>query len=224
MITDKLRHGIIVSCQAIPGNPLYNTGNMPLMALCAAKGGAAGIRANGPDDIAGIKKLTTLPLIGIYKTEPSKDAIYITPSFEHAMAIAKAGCDIIAIDATGRPRQGGLMTAKLVGRIHAELHLPVMGDISNFDEGVQASRDGCDIVATTMAGYTSYSKATEGPDFELLKSLASKLECPVIAEGRFWHPDEVNKAFELGAWSVVIGKAVTNPMMITKRFVAKLKI
>ncbi|OGV56131.1 MAG: hypothetical protein A2X49_14590 [Lentisphaerae bacterium GWF2_52_8] len=223
MITEKLRHGIIVSCQAIKGNPLYNTGNMPLMALCAEKGGAAGIRANGPQDISEIKKICSLPVIGIYKTEASKDEIYITPSFEHAESIAKAGSDIIALDATFRRRPSGITTAELVRKIHGELQLPVMADISNFDEGVQAAKDGCDIIATTMAGYTSYTKVSDGPDFELLKNLCSKLECPVIAEGRFWHPEELNKAFELGAWAVVIGKAITNPMAITKHFVSKLK-
>ena len=223
MITEKLHHGIIVSCQAITGNPFYNTGNMPLMALCAEKGGAAGIRANGPEDIAGIKRITQLPVIGIYKTEPSKDEIYITPTFEHAEVIAKADSDIIAIDATLRQRPGGLTTAELVRKIHDELHLPVMGDVSNYEEGLHAAKDGCDIIATTLAGYTSYTKASDGPDFELLERLCLELKCPVIAEGRFWHPEEVNKAFQLGAWAVVIGKAITNPMAITKHFISKIK-
>ncbi len=220
MIINKLRHGIIVSCQAIKGNPLYGTGTMPLMALCAEKGGAAGIRANGPDDIAAIRKICSIPVIGIYKTKPSEDQIYITPSFKHAEAIARAGCDIIALDATMRKRPGGLSTAEFVAQIHKEIRLPVMGDVSTFEEGVQAAKAGCDIVATTLAGYTSSSVRTKGPDFELLKTLCSKLDCPVVAEGRFWYPEEVNKALKLGAWAVVIGKAVTNPMMITRHFVS----
>lgn len=224
MNISSLQTGIIVSCQAIPGNPLYNTSTMPLMAMAAEAGGAVGIRANGPEDIVAIKRCTGLPVIGIYKTNPSPDHVYITPTFEHARAIAVAGCDIIALDATSRPRPDGASMLDVVARVRGELGLPVMADISTFEEGVQAAEAACDIVATTLAGYTSYSPQTPGPDFELLARLAAAIDTPLIAEGKFWTPEEVNTAFEYGAFAVVIGKAVTNPMAITRRFVSKLSI
>jgi len=218
----SLQHGIIISCQAIPGNPFYNTGTMPLMARAAEAGGAVGIRANGPEDITAIKRGTGLPVIGIYKTEPSPDHVYITPTFEHARAIAAAGCDIIALDATLRPRPDGAEMPALIARIRGELGLPVMADISTFEEGVRAAEAGCEIVATTLAGYTAYSSATLGPDFALLAKLAAALDVPIIAEGRFWSPEDVNQGFAAGAFAVVIGKAATNPMAITRHFVENL--
>ncbi len=219
----KLKNGIIVSCQAIPGNPFYNTGTMFLMAQAAEKGGAAGIRANGPDDIKAIKESTALPVIGICKTSPSPEKVYITPTFKHAEMVASAGADIIALDATSRPRPDQMSLSLLVERIHLELRKPVMADISTFEEGIASAEYGCDIVATTLAGYTSYSQLTKGPDFRLLEQLAARLDIPVIAEGRIWTVEHVNQAFDCGAYAVVIGKAVSNPMMITKRFVENIK-
>jgi N-acylglucosamine-6-phosphate 2-epimerase len=221
MNLEMLRGGIIVSCQAIQGNPLHHTGVMPLMAQAAEAGGAVGIRADGVEEIAAIARAVTLPIIGIRKTEPSPDRVYITPTFEHAREIVDAGCTIVALDGTPRPRPGGVSLGELVARIRGELDRPVMADISVFEEGAAAVAAGCDIIATTLAGYTSYSVRSEGPDFELLARLTAVLDTPVIAEGRFWTPEEVRKAFELGAFAVVIGKAITNPMTITRRFVER---
>jgi len=222
MFWESLRGGIIVSCQAIAGNPFYHTGTMPLLAKAAEAGGAVAIRADGAEEIAAIAGAVSLPIIGIRKTEPSPDRVYITPAFEHAREIAAAGCAVIALDGTPRPRPDGLSLKELTARIHGEFNLPVMADISVFEEGVAAGKAGCDIVATTLAGYTSYSVKTEGPDFELLAKLTATLDVPVIAEGRFWTPEDVCKAFALGAFAVVIGKAITNPMAITRRFVSRL--
>ena len=222
MNLELLRGGLIVSCQAKPDNPLYRTAALPLMAKAAEAGGAVAIRADGAEEIGAIARLVKIPIIGIRKTEPSPDRVYITPTFVHAREIAEAGCTMIALDGTSRPRPDGGSLKDLTARIQEELGLPVMADISVFEEGVAAAKAGCDVVATTLAGYTSYSVRTEGPDFELLGKLAAALDVPIIAEGRFWTPEEVVRAFELGAFAVVIGKAVTNPMVITQRFVSRL--
>ena len=218
-LLESLRHGLIVSCQAISGNPLHDTGTMPLMAMAAEKGGAKGIRANGQDDIRAIKAATKLPVIGIYKTEPSADSVYITPTFEAAKLVADAGADVIALDATARPRPDGVPLGDLIRRIKAELGKAVMADISVFDEGVAAARIGCDLVATTLSGYTAYSQKMPGPDFELIARLAAETGAPIVAEGRLWTHDDVREALTRGAFAVVIGKAITNPMAITKKFV-----
>lgn len=218
-IIASLKRGLIVSCQAIGDNPLCGTGTMPLMALCAARGGASGIRANGAKDIQEIKRLVDIPVIGICKTAPSPDSVYITPDFESARLVSEAGADIIALDATSRPRPGGIRLQDLVHRIKNELGRPVMADVSVFEEGISAAEFGCDIVATTLSGYTQYSRKTHDPDFDLLKRLASELDVPVIAEGRLWTHEHVLRSFELGAFAVVVGKAITNPMIITRKFI-----
>ena len=144
---------------------------MAAMALAAEKGGAVAIRADGPRDISAIKRLVSIPVIGIYKTEPSPDIPYITPDFEHAKAIADLGVEIIAIDATLRHRPNGVDVAELIKRIKEELNVLVMADIATFEEGVAAAKAGADIVATTLSGYTTYSPFKDEPDLELVKKL-----------------------------------------------------
>lgn len=220
-IIEKLKGGLIVSCQALPGNPLKGALFMSAMALAAEKGGAVGIRANGKEDIAAIREKVTVPIIGINKLPPS-DGVYITPNFAMAEIVAEAGSDIIAIDATPRPRPGGESLGYLIEMIKSKLSIPVMADISTFEEGVTAADLGAEIVATTLSGYTSYSLKQDGPDLKLLEKLTNQLDVPVIAEGRFLTSGDIEDAFNAGAFAVVIGKAITNPMFITKKFTEKL--
>lgn len=216
---EKIRGKLIVSCQALPGNPLRDSIYMAAMAMAAELGGAGGIRANGVEDIRAIKKVVKLPLIGINKTKASLENVYITPTFESAAAVAEAGADIICIDATDRPRPGNISAAELIHAIKSELKLPVMADISNYEEGVAAAEAGADIVATTLAGYTINSVKTDGTDLALLKKLAGAVNVPLIAEGRILSPDDLAEAFACGAFAVVVGKMITNPMFITQQFV-----
>jgi len=218
-IIESIKNGLIVSCQARPGNPLRGSIYMAAMAEAAQLGGAVAIRADGPDDISEIKKRTDIPVIGIYKTEPSPEIPYITPDFEHAEAIAKLGVEIIALDATNRPRPDGTDVAKLIKRIKEELGVLVMADIATFEEGVAADEAGADLVATTLSGYTTYSPLTKGPDLELVRKLKKTIKAPIIAEGRFTSPADLAEGIKAGAHAVVIGKAITNIQFNTELFI-----
>lgn len=218
-LIEKLYHGLIVSCQARPGNPLRGADHMAAMAEAAELGGAAGIRADSPIDIIEIKKRTNLPVIGIYKTDPNPEIPYITPDFEHAKAIADAGAEIIALDATLRPRPNGIVIGELIQKIKDELGVCVMADIATLEEGIAAAKAGADLVATTLSGYTNYSPLTKGPDLELIRALKASASTPIIAEGRFTTPEELKSGIDAGAHAVVIGKAITNVTFITDKLI-----
>jgi N-acylglucosamine-6-phosphate 2-epimerase len=211
---------LVVSCQAQADNPLHGPVHMSAMAQAAEAGGAGGIRANGEADVAAIRAVTRLPIIGIAKVWDARFPVYITPGFEQAVQIAKAGADIIGLDATPRPRDGEPVE-RLIGRIRAELGKEVFADIATLEQGQAAFAAGATYVATTLSGYTeeTASLRTEGPDLGLLSALAAALPVPVIAEGRFDTPDLVAEAFRRGAHAVVVGTAITNPREITRRFV-----
>lgn len=218
-IIEKIKNGLIVSCQARPGNPLRGADHMAAMAEAAELGGAVAIRADGPDDIAAIKERISIPVIGIYKTNPSPTIPYITPDFTHAADIARLGAEIIAIDATRRIRPDGTDIDELIFRIKNELDVLVMADIATFEEGIMAAKAGADIVATTLSGYTDYSPLTTGPDLELIKKLVQATDTPIIAEGRFTTPADVRAGIDAGAHAVVIGKAITNVTFTTDLFI-----
>lgn len=214
-----IKKGLIVSCQAIANEPLHVKGFMGRMALAAQMGGAIGIRANTPNDIKDIKKVVSIPIIGIYKKDYEGYEVRITPTIKEAKAIIKAGCDVVAIDATKRPRPKKQNLAELIKIIHNEFNVPVMADISTYEEGMIAAELGADAVATTLAGYTSYTKNINLPDLKLVKKLSQKIIVPVIAEGGYWAPQQVAKSIKNGAYAIVIGGAITRPHLITERFV-----
>ena len=221
-----LKGGLIVSCQAKKNSPFRQTSIMVAMAKAAEMTGAVGIRANGYDDIRAIRDAVSLPIIGILKNSDYPESeVYITPTFSEAKIVASAGADIIAIDGTPRRRPHGETLKGLIDQIHDEFHLPVMADCSNVEEGIEAARLGADIVATTLSGYTEYSKHTldQGPDLAMVQGLTEKLSIPVIAEGRFYTPEDVATALELGAFAVVVGTALTAPDWQMRRFVAATK-
>lgn len=211
---------LVVSCQARADNPLHGPVHMSAMALAAEAGGAKGVRANGVEDVAAIRAVTNLPIIGISKVWDDRFPVYITPDFDNASRIAQAGADIIGIDATPRLRNGEPFE-RLIARIRSELGKEVFADISTLDEGRVAHAFGATYIATTLSGYTEETAATksDGPDLELLSALVAAVPVPVVAEGRFDTPDFVAAAFERGAHAVVVGTAITNPREITKKFV-----
>ena len=216
----KLKGEIVVSSQAAPDEPLYKEECMRAMMQSVVNGGAGGLRVAGARDVKNAKKHFHIPVIGLTKPEKLpenwKSVVYITPTLKEVNELIQAEADIIAFDATLRKRENTIEEMILV--IHNSNKL-AMADISTLEEGINAANLGADIISTTLAGYTEQSgEPTEGPDFELLERLVKSVSKPVILEGRIWEPKEVKKAFELGAYCVVIGSAITRPQLITKRF------
>lgn len=220
-IIDYLRGKIIVSSQAMPGEPFYDEKCMTAMMQSAVNGGAGALRVAGARDVK-IAKGFNIPVIGITKPdrlpENWRSVVYITPTLNDVEGLIKSGADIIAFDGTSRPRPNCTLN-DIITEIHNANRL-AMADISTLEEGINCANSGADIISTTLAGYTDESgEAGESPDFDLLKKLTDSIKKPIILEGRIWTPDDVKKGFELGAHSVVIGSAITRPHLITKRFV-----
>ncbi len=219
-VLEKLRGEIVVSSQAAPDEPLYQEDCMLAMMQSVVNGGAGALRVAGARDVRNAKKHFSVPVIGLTKPEKLpenwKSIVYITPTLKEVKDLIEAGADIIAFDATLRDRKNSL--DEMISEIHKANRL-AMADISTLEEGINAAKLGADIISTTLAGYTDESgEPTAGPDFELLENLVKSVSKPVILEGRIWEPEEVKKAFKLGAHCVVIGSAITRPQLITKRF------
>jgi len=221
----KLRGGLIVSCQAAEDSPLHGPRFMAAMAQAAEQGGAVGIRANGPEDIRAIKQICSLPVIGIYKRRDLSSEVYITPDLSSAEAVIRAGAEIVALDGTQRRRPGNLDLKALIAAIKSRFDVLVMADIATVEEARAAEAYGADLVATTLSGYTQETshRRYQEPDLELVRALCKEVGVPVIAEGRFWTPEQAREALRLGAHAVVVGTAITNPQAITARFVNALK-
>ena len=219
-VVEKIKGGLIVSCQAYPGEPLRHPGTMAQMAMAAVEGGAIGIRCQGLSDISAIKGQVDVPVIGIWKD--GHDGVYITPTLRHARCCAAAGADIIAIDATDRPRPDGLTYEQTVSALHNE-GIVVMADCGNFDDAKRAADCGTDIISTTLAGTSPGRPKTDGPDFELLGQILQAFpNYPIICEGRIHTPEQLHEVMQMGAWAAVVGTAITHPTSITRWFAAKL--
>ena len=222
----SLNHGIIVSVQAAQGEPLDRPDILTALAESALAGGACGLRMAQPENLRYFKERhPSVPLIGITKQpvipDNAHELVYITPTFSDVQRIADA-CDIVAMDATQRPRPDGSTLADIVARTRqAYPNLKLMADVATVDEGLYADALGFDLVSTTLSGYTqdTLAKKANGPDFALLETLVRQSHRPILMEGRLWEPAEVHRAFELGAFAVVIGSAVSRPHEITRRFV-----
>ncbi|NOV00718.1 N-acetylmannosamine-6-phosphate 2-epimerase [Paenibacillus planticolens] len=211
------KKGLIVSCQALPDEPLHSGDTMTKMARAAVQSGAIGIRTNGVFDILCIKQEVDVPVIGLIKRDIPGSDIFITPTLNEVKAIISAGADIVALDVTDR--EGRLEAVKpLIAYAH-EHGAAVMADISTLEEGLAAEKLGVDLIGTTLSGYTPYSRQQEAPDFELLAQLCAAVQVPVVAEGRIWTPEDAAKAMETGVPYVVVGSAITRPQLITSRYV-----
>lgn len=221
---EKIKGGLIVSCQALETEPLYDSYIMSKMAWAAYLGGAVGIRANTVVDIKAIKEKVDLPVIGIIKQVYDDSEVYITPTMKEVDALVEIGCEIIAIDATNRLHPNGVTLEEFFTEVRNKYPDQLfMADTSCFDEGKKAEELGFDLIGTTMAGYTPYTKGTPLPDFNLMERYVTELNTPVIAEGGIWAPDELKKAIDIGVHAAVVGTAITRPMDITKRFVNAIK-
>jgi N-acylglucosamine-6-phosphate 2-epimerase len=217
-VLQQIKGKLVVSCQALPHEPLHSSYIMSRMAVAAMQGGAAGIRAQSVSDINAIAEVCHLPIIGIVKRNYDDSEIYITPTMKEIEELLTTRAEIIAMDATCRKRPDGILTKELIDRVHEAGRL-AMADCSTFEECLAAQEIGFDIVSTTMSGYTEYSAHLDGPNFELIRKCAAQLAVPVIAEGKIHYPEDLRKVFECGAFSAVVGGAITRPQEITARFV-----
>jgi N-acylglucosamine-6-phosphate 2-epimerase len=215
-----MRQGLVVSVQAPPGSPLASPATMSAIARAAELGGAVGIRAEGADDVRAIKDAVTVPVIGLVKRDVPGSPVRITPSVDDARALVSAGADVVAVDATLRTRSGGMTSHDFVAALVGELECPLLGDVDSLEAAVAARAAGADAVATTLSGYTNDGLAPDDPDLELVGRLAGELDCPVLAEGRYSTPDDVRAAFDAGAFAVVVGTAITDPVALTRRLAA----
>ncbi|MGQ9681887.1 MAG: N-acetylmannosamine-6-phosphate 2-epimerase [Anaerolineae bacterium] len=216
-----LRGGLVVSVQAEADSPLCMPAIIAAMAQAVSAGGCVGLRINSPEHIRAVRAAVSVPIIGIYKQKTSEGQMRITPTLAAARACVEAGADMIAIDATSRPRLWGESLAELVAGIREVLAVPVLADVSNVVEGVEAWRLGVDAVATTLSGYVSDPcvDALAPPDVRLVADLVQAVPIPVIAEGRYNTPELAAGALAAGAWAVVVGSAITRPEFIARQYV-----
>ncbi|MBS6500850.1 MAG: N-acetylmannosamine-6-phosphate 2-epimerase [Clostridium sp.] len=223
---NSLKGKLIVSCQALPNEPLHSSFIMGRMALAAKEGGAAGIRANTKEDIAEIQSQVDLPIIGIIKRDYDDSKVYITPTMNEIDELMEVKPEIIALDATCEMRP----ERKTLDEFFKEAKKKYpdqlfMADCSTVEEALHADELGFDFIGTTMVGYTeqSVNLKIENNDFEIIREILSKAKHPVIAEGNINTPQKVKRVIELGCYSVVVGSIITRPQLITKAFVDELR-
>lgn len=208
-----------MSAQAYPGEPMRTPDTMSRVAQAAVIGGAAAIRCQGLADVELISATVKVPVIGLWKD--GHDGVFITPTLDHALAVADAGADIVAIDGTRRERGDGLSLVETIAGLHQRDAL-VMADCGSLDDGLAAADAGADVVGTTLAGYTDDRTKTDGPDLELIAELAGRIRVPVVAEGRVHTPAQARAALDAGAFAVAVGTAITHPTTLTSWFVEAL--
>ena len=219
---ENLKGKLIVSCQALPEEPLHSSFIMGRMALAAKEGGASGIRANTKEDIKEIQSQIDLPIIGIVKRDYADSDIYITPTMKEIDELMEVKPEIIAMDATISKRPGNKTLDEFFHEVKEKYPDQLwMADCSTVEEALHADELGFDFIGTTMVGYTKQSNGAkiEANDFEILREIVSKVNHKVIAEGNINTPEKARRVLKLGAYSVVVGSIITRPQLITKSFV-----
>ena len=218
---ESLKGKLIVSCQALPHEPLHSSFIMGRMALAAKEGGAYGIRANTKEDITEIQARVDLPVIGIVKRDYEDSKVYITPTMKEINELMEVKPDIIALDATHSLRPGGRTLDEFYREIRKSYpEQLLMADCSTVEEALHADQLGFDFIGTTLVGYTDQSRdlKIESNDFEIIRQIVAKVKHRVIAEGNINTPEKAKRVIELGAFSVVVGSIITRPQLITKSF------
>lgn len=215
-LLSKLSGSLIVSCQAYPGEAMRDPRTMAQVAAAAVVGGAAAVRVQGLADIEAVAALP-VPVVGLWKDGESD--VVITPTLEHALAVANAGADIIAIDGTRRARPDGLTLAQTIAGIRERSDALIMADCGSLGDALAAEEAGADLLGTTLSGYTGEREKTVGPDLELIGEIAELCVRPIVAEGRVHSPAQAAAVLAAGAFSVCVGTAITHPASITSWFV-----
>jgi len=221
-IVQRLQGGLIVSCQAPVESPMHQPEVITAMAEAAINQGAVGVRLDTPAHVNAVRQKNSFPIIGLWKQQIPGFEVYITPQFHHAAAIAQAGADIIAIDATLRSRPNQETTATLIERIHTELGKLVMADVDTLEAAIAAMNAGADLVGTTLYGYTADTRHLKPPGFDLLAELVKKLEVPIICEGGIASTQMAKQALDMGAYAVVVGTAITGVDLQVKAYATAL--
>lgn len=218
------RGGLIVSCQAAAHSPLARPDIIAALALTAEQNGAVGVRIDGPAKIRAVREVVTIPILGIEKLTHEGYDVYITPTYQSAERIVASGADLIALDGTARPRPYGETFRSIISRVQAELGCPVMADVATYEDGIRAAEeDGANIVGTTLSGYTPETMGQDVADYALVQRLATRLNVPVICEGRLRSPADVQRALSCGAFAVVVGNAITGVDWLVRHYVAATK-
>ena len=219
-VLDALRGGLVVSCQAYPGEPMLDPNTMAQVAQAVVAGGAVGVRGKGLDDLSAMRPVVDVPIIGLVKVGDT--GVYITPTLADCLEVAATGCEVVALDGTRRPRPDGLTLAETIVGLRAEYpEVLVMADCGSVDDAEAALAAGADILGTTLAGYTGERDTTDGPDWEVVDgvvALAAESGTPVLVEGRVHTTAQAAEAVRRGAWAVVVGTAITHPTSITRWF------
>jgi N-acylglucosamine-6-phosphate 2-epimerase len=219
----NLPKGLIVSCQAPVNSPLHDPYVIAAMAKAAVNNGAVAVRIDTPSHIQAVRQKVQVPIIGLWKQVITGSDVYITPQFHHAVAVAAAGADIIAIDATTRNRPGDEKLADIITLIHQQLNKPVMADVDTYEAAQLAVNAGADIVGTTLFGYTAQTKNFSPPGWELLTQIIENLNTFVICEGGISSPQMARKALDLGANAVVVGGAITGIDLLVQAYISTLE-
>ena len=216
----QLKGGMIVSCQSEGEDP-FNSDSyyMGLFAKAAEMGGAVGIRTQGIEKLKAIKLSTTLPVIGLLKSQFPDGTVRITGSYKEVEELLTAGSDIVAIDGTFREREG-LDGPSFIKSVKEKYGCIVLADIATYEEAKACAKIGADAISTTLNGYTPDTLSNvETPNLYLLEQILRDINIPVFAEGRYNIPADAQKAMEMGAYGVISGTALTRPRVITKWFV-----
>lgn len=223
-IFEELKNGLIVSCQSEGDDPFNSPEGVTLFARAAEMGGAKGIRSEGIEKTKSILASVKIPVIGLIKSKFEDGSVKITGSFKEFESLLAIGCHIIAVDGTFRKREG-LTGPEFINHLKQNYNAIIMADIATYDEAIACVESGADCISTTLSGYTPETShlRKDKPDFELLKKLVTKVKIPVFAEGRYNTPDFCSQAIRIGAWSVVVGTAITRPRIVTSWFVSAIE-
>lgn len=219
-ILSQLKNGLIVSCQPRPNSVLDRPKFVGALATVAEEQGAVAVRIRGVRDIRAVRRAVQIPILGIEKISYPDSAVYITPTLQSVRRVHRAGAQIIALDGTARARPHNQSLAEIIEDSKARLNTLIMADVATLKEGLQVAALGVDLISSTLYGYTEETQNCQGPAFDLVRELVREVDIPVILEGRVHEPDHVRKAFDVGAYAVVVGTAITSLEWLVQQFIA----
>lgn len=211
---------MIVSCQSEGDDPFNaDPEYMALFARAAEMGGAKGIRTQGINKLKAIKRVVSLPVIGLLKSKFADGTVKITGSYAEVEQLIEAGSDIIAVDGTFREREG-VSGPDFITECKKRYGCIILADIATCEEAMACEKAGADCVSTTLNGYTPDTlQFHEGPNYDVLAQIVKNITVPIFAEGRYNTPAEAKRAMQIGAWAVIAGTAITRPRVATSWFV-----